>query len=154
MVAKNLTAGICGAIALNILHESLKKTHPKMPRIDLLGEEALQKVLSKFGAPIESENKLYAATLGADLVSNGLYYSLIGAGKKKNIWPNAIGLGLAAGIGALVLPKPLGLDPEPVSHTTTASVLTVGYYFLGAIVTAAILDSRPKAIKFPRHGSE
>ena len=43
---KNLLAGLTGAIALNILHETVRKTSANAPRIDLLGEEALQKTLN------------------------------------------------------------------------------------------------------------
>lgn len=141
--AKNLIAGLGGAIALNILHESLKKSGKNMPRIDKLGEEALQKGLRYAGSEINDESKLYGATLGADLISNALYFSLIGAGDKKHIWPKAIALGLAAGSGAITLPEPLGLDAKPVAKNTKVKTLTVGYYLFGALVTGCIL----KAIK-------
>lgn len=137
--AKNLLAGLGGAIALNILHESLKKTDSGMPRVDLVGEEALQKILHYFGTHISGKDNLYAATLGGDLVSNTLYYSAIGAGGTEGIWPRALALGLSGGIGALVLPEPMGLDPEPVTKTTKSKVLTVAYYAAGALVTAAII---------------
>lgn len=39
----NYLAGLGGAIALNVLHESVKRKDSEMPRVDLLGEEALQK---------------------------------------------------------------------------------------------------------------
>ena len=42
---KNLIAGAAGAIALNVLHETLKKESNDVPRVDLLGEDAVQKVL-------------------------------------------------------------------------------------------------------------
>lgn len=143
--AKNLLAGLGGAIALNILHEGLKKTDSGMPRIDLLGEEALQKVLRYFGTGISGKDNLYAATLGGDIISNTLYYSTIGTGGTNGIWPKALTIGITAGIGALALPEPMGLDPEPVTKTTKSKVLTVAYYTAGALVTAAILkamDSR------------
>lgn len=139
--AKNLLAGLGGAIALNILHESLKKTDSGMPRVDLVGEEALQKILHYFGTHISGKNNLYAATLGGDLVSNALYYSAIGAGGTEGVWPRALALGLSGGIGALVLPEPMGLDPKPVTKTTKSKVLTVAYYTAGALVTAAILTA-------------
>lgn len=141
-LGKCLLAGLGGAAALNIIHESLKKTGNDMPRIDLLGEEALQKSLECMGvSPIEDENTLYKATLAADVLSNAMYYSLIGLGSKKNVWPRAIGLGLAAGVGALTLPKPMGLDPEPVTKTKKAAGLTVAYYLAGALVTGLIVKS-------------
>ena len=141
---KNLLAGLGGAVALNILHESLKKTSNDMPRIDLLGEEALQKSLNQFGAAIKDPDTLYAATLGGDLISNSVYYSLIGMGNPKNIWSKAVVLGLAAGIGAVTLPKPLELNPQPVAKNTQVKVLTVGYYLFGALVTAGIISMQEK----------
>jgi hypothetical protein len=141
---QNLVAGVGGAVALNILHESLKRTNPDMPRIDLLGEEALQRGLNYFGKEITNENRLYSATLAADLVSNSVYYALIGGGRSKNLWPRAIVLGMAAGIGAVALPKPMGLNPEPVTRTQKVKALTVAYYMFGALVTAGILELSSK----------
>ena len=139
----NLLAGLGGAIALNILHETLKKKDNSMPRVDLLGEEALQKSLKYFGTSINDEATLYKATLAGDVISNALYYSVIGAGSNKHIWTRAITYGLSAGVGALTLAEPLGLNPEPVTKTPKTKVLTVAYYVAGAIVTGCIL----KAIK-------
>jgi len=139
-LGKCLLAGLGGAVALNIIHESLKRAGDGMPRVDLLGEEALQKSLVCVGAnPIEDESTLYKATLAADVVSNAVYYSLIGLGSKKYVWQRAIGLGIAAGIGALALPKPMGLNPEPVTKTRKAAGLTVAYYLAGALVTGLMV---------------
>lgn len=137
----NILAGLGGAIALNILHETLKNKGSKMPRVDLLGEEALQKTLHYFGTGINNDTALYGATLAGDVVSNALYYSLIGVGDKNHIGTRALAYGLAAGVGAITLPEPLGLDPEPVTKSTKTKVLTIGYYLAGALVTAGILKA-------------
>ncbi len=139
--AKNLLAGLGGAVALNLLHEALKKTGDDMPRIDKLGEEALQKGLQSVGTKIQEEDNLYAATLGSDLLSNTLYFSMIGAGGPKHIWPKAVALGLVAGTGAVELAAPLGLDPNTVAKTAKTKSLTVGYYLFGALVTGCILKA-------------
>jgi hypothetical protein len=142
---KNLTAGLLGSLALNILHETLRKNETNVPKINLLGEEALNKTLVSTGhAPITDKEELYKATLKADLISNAVYYSLIG-GKAKYIWPKAVFFGLTAGIGALKLPKPLGLDPEPVAATDQMKALTVGYYLFGALVTGLVLKTLTKS---------
>lgn len=141
---KNLTAGFLGAIALNMLHETLRKNETNVPKINLLGEEALNKTRVALGTtPITDEDELYKATLKADLISNTIYYSMIG-GKSKYIWPKAVLYGLGAGIGAIKLPKPLGLNPEPVAATTQMKVLTVGYYLFGALVTGFVLKTLTK----------
>jgi len=137
---KNLIAGLAGAVALNILHETLKKQSPNRPRIDLLGEDALQKTLGYFGTQIESRDHLYKATLAGDIVSNSLYYSLIGSNKAKYLWPKVVVMGLSAGIGAITLPKPMGLDETPVTKNNEVRVLTVAYYLVGAIVTGTVLE--------------
>lgn len=139
--AKNLAAGLGGAIALNILHEALKRKDVDMPRVDLLGEEALQKTLHFFGTGIDNKDTLYKATLAGDIISNALYYSVIGNGDPKHIWPRAITYGLAVGVGAVTLSEPMGLDEEPVARTPKTKALTVAYYVVGALVTGAILKA-------------
>lgn len=136
---KNLIAGFTGAIALNILHEAIRKQGDNVPYIHLLGEDALNKGLTAIGEPITNENELYQATLATDVMGNGFYYSLIGTGSSKYIWPKAIGLGLCAGIGALKLPEKLGRDDAPVARNNQVKALTVGYYLFGALVTALTL---------------
>ncbi|RZJ33449.1 MAG: hypothetical protein EOO51_13920 [Flavobacterium sp.] len=143
-IPRNLLAGLGGAIALNILHESLKKKSKNMPRVDRLGEEAVQKALNAAGTGIEDEANLYLATLASDVISNGLYYSAIGYGNPKYTWIKAIALGITGGAGAIGLPGPLGLDPTPVTKSNTTKSLTIGYYLFGALVTAAILKSMEK----------
>ena len=140
---KNVTAGFIGSIALNLLHETLRKNATNVPQINKIGEQALNKTLSKYGTPITNGDDLYSATLKADLVANAIYYSLIG-GSKNFIWPKAIFLGLSAGIGALKLPEPMGLNPKPVTRTTQTKALTVGYYLFGALVTAYVLKTFSK----------
>ena len=141
MNTKSLVAGFGGAILLNILHESLKH-YDNTPRVDLVGEEALQKSLGAFGISIDDPQRLYFATLIADIISNGLFYSAICT--DKNIWQRAITVGAGAGIGAVMLPEKLGLDDKPVAKNTQVKTLTVGYYLFGALATAAIFKAISK----------
>lgn len=141
---KNLIAGFAGAVALNILHETLKHKSKNVPRIDLLGENALQKTLGFFGESIGDKKTLYNATLAGDIVSNTIYYSMIGAGEARYIWPKALFLGLSAGIGAVKLPEPMGLNARPVTKSDQVKALTVGYYIFGALVTALVLKKLNK----------
>jgi len=141
---KNLVAGLGGAIALNLLHESLKNRDKDMPRVDLLGEEALNKGLSWIGKRIESPNTLYKATLAGDVLGNTLYYSLIGAKGTKGLMLKGLISGLSAGVGAVLLPGPMGLNDRPVTRTPKTKILTIAYYLTGAVVTAAILKTLSK----------
>lgn len=140
-VVSNIAGGLAGAVALNILHESVKRMDHDAPRIDLVGEEVLSKSLTSLGVDPPKGNNLFAATLAGDLLSNGLYYSLIGIGKKKNLLWRGAGYGLAAGIGALVLTKPMGLSDAPITKTQKTKVLTVAWYLFGGLVTALTIKS-------------
>lgn len=140
---KNLTSvigGLAGALALNLLHETARRFCSDAPRIDKIGEQALSKSLTSAGINPPSGKKLYQATLAADILSNAMYYSVIGAGKPKHLFLRGAAVGLIAGIGAIALPEPIGLNDRPVNKSTTSSFLTVGYYLFGGIVTAAAIS--------------
>jgi len=135
-----MTAGLIGAVALNILHEAIRKNVRNAPQINLLGAEAVNKTLSRVGTPIANPNDLYKITLETDLIANATYYSMIG-GNGKHIWPKALLMGLSAGIGAIQLPEALGLNATPVTRITQTKILTVSYYLFGALVTATALKT-------------
>lgn len=141
---KNLLGGFAGALALNLLHETYKQLDVKAPRIDLVGEEALSNTVKALGKQPPAGDNLYAATLGADIFSNTLYYSLIGLGNKQNIMLRASVLGIGAGVGALTLTKTLGLSNAPVTRTARAKLLTVAWYFTGAMVAAYTIRALKK----------
>ncbi len=143
MSPKNFLAGLGGAIVLNLLHESFKKSKVDSPRIDLVGEEALQKVVGFFGSQISDKQTLYNATLAGDLISNAAYYSMIG-NSPNQLWGKAVSLGLVAGVGAVAVPEQIGLDDKPVAKNTQVKVMTVGFYVAGALATAAILKMLSK----------
>lgn len=140
-LVKALIGGFAGAIALNLLHETVRRFDRQAPRVDLIGEEALSKGLKAVGIDPPQGDKLYAATLAGDIFSNGLYYSAIGIGAPKFLWIRAAVIGLSAGIGALELPEPMGLDDTPVTRSERTEVMTVSWYLFGALVTAAVLTA-------------
>lgn len=143
-IIKNIIGGLAGAIALNILHETVRRYDKDAPRVDLVGEEAITKGMEAVGADPPQGQNLYLSTLAADLLSNAFYYSLIGGGKRKHLILRGIGYGAAAGIGALTLTKPLGLKNKPVARTDKTKVLTVAYYTLGGIVAAMTMKALRK----------
>jgi hypothetical protein len=143
-VISSLIGGIAGAAALNILHQVVKQIDHEAPHVDLIGEEALSKALEQVGIDPPTGNTLFAATMAADLISNAAYYSLIGVGKKKQLPYFGAFLGLAAGIGALTLTKPIGLSDAPVTRTDKTKVLTVAWYTFGGIVAGAVMKALRK----------
>lgn len=140
-----LSGGLAGACALTLLHETVRRLHPDAPRMDLLGMQAIAKVMRKAGAEPPAEDKLFGWTMAGDIVSNALYYSIIGAG--KNTWLNGSVLGLAAGIGGVTLPGPLGLDEAPSNRTPQTKAMTVAWYLVGGLVAAAAIQGINKLLQ-------
>ena len=128
-----LLGGLAGASLLTLIHETTRQLVPNAPRMDLLGEQALSKMLTRADQPVPEEDTLYALTMAGDIVSNALYYSMAGIGDAKTAPLKGTLLGLAAGIGAITLPRPLGLSEAPSKRTTETAVMTVALYTLGGI---------------------
>ncbi|MBE9462364.1 hypothetical protein ACFP1I_11010 [Dyadobacter subterraneus] len=138
---ENIAGGLAGALALNVLHESYKRFDSEAPRVDLVGEEALTKTVESVGLKAPKGEKLFGLTLAADVVSNAMYFSAIGVGKKKHLLLRGAGYGLAAGLGAVFFTKPLGLDDTPVTKTNKTKILTVAWYLAGGLVTALTIQA-------------
>ncbi|MXS69704.1 hypothetical protein [Chryseobacterium binzhouense] len=130
---KKLIAGLGGAIALNILHEVIRKNFEDVPHINEIGEEALQKAAEANDIQLSDPDTIYAATLAGDVISNAVYY----AGTATN---HEVLSGIAAGVGAIMLPEKLGLDDTPVAENNKKKLMTIGYYTFGAIVTKLIYN--------------
>jgi hypothetical protein len=136
-VMKAMAGGLAGACVLTLVHETLRQVVPNAPRMDVLGMRSISKIMEKVGEePPKDEEQLHTWSLVGDVISNSLYYSLVGSG--KGAWWRGALLGSAAGAGAVLLPGPLGLGEEPSNKTTKTQAMTVGYYLLGGLVAAAV----------------
>jgi len=144
MKYSGIIGGLAGATAVTLIHESIKRVVPQAPRMDLLSMSALQKGLNKLGSDGLTRRTLYTTALAGDIVSNSLYYAIAGLGKTKNVWVRSSILGVAAGIGAVLLPRPLGLNEDYSSRTTARAFMTIGLYVTGALVTAAVIKALEK----------
>jgi hypothetical protein len=139
---KPLTAfggGLAGACAVTLIHETVKRVVPEAPRMDRLGMNAISKGLKAAGLKKPSQTQLFTMSLAGDFVSNAVFYSLAGFGKDKNVWVKSSLLGLAAGLSAVVLPGPLGLEEKYSTRTTSTKLMTIGLYVAGALVSTAIM---------------
>jgi len=132
---KALGSGLVGAVALTLIHETARRVAPETaPRVDVLGMRAIAKAARAVDA--EPPVPLHEAALVGDIVSNSLYYSLVGAGQRADALRNGALLGLAAGLGAVFLPGPLGLGRQP-TDTPTTQALTVAWYLAGGLAAGA-----------------
>ncbi len=134
-----IEGGATGALALTLIHETVRRLDPKAPRMDLLGMNAISQLLKSFGQDPPEKHKLFVWAMIGDLISNSIFYSIAGLGSKKGIFQRGILLGLGAGLGAVLLPKPLQLNEAPTNRTTKTKALTIGLYLIGGLVAAAVI---------------
>lgn len=140
--------GLAGAVTVTLLNETVRRALPHAPRIEVIGERALAGSLDALGVDPPHGAALYRWTLLGDLVSNTVYFGLVGLGARQGAWERGGALGLAAGVGAVVLPRPLGLGRQPGARFPVTPLLTVGWYLAGGLVSA--LTTR----RWPADGSE
>jgi hypothetical protein len=133
-----IAGGLAGASTIASLHEGFRRLTPDAPRMDLLDMEALQKMLKAIHVQVPRRSELLKWTVVGEASSNLVYYSLLGVGGRKNVWLRGTLLGLAAGITAVVLPKPLGLSEAHSNRTPKTKAMTVGLYLIGGLVAAAV----------------
>ena len=130
-------SGMAGACALTLLHESARRAVPNAPRMDVLGMRAIGALCRRFGQSPPPEKPLHDVTLAGDLAANSLYYSLVGLQRGPAAWAMGAVLGLGAGIGAVVLPEPMGLGRDASRKTRATEVMTVAWYLVGGLAAAA-----------------
>jgi hypothetical protein len=140
MNVKSTIGGLAGACALTLLNQSVKKLDKDAPKLDLLGMNALARLMKGNHFMTQTAGKLFPMAIAGDLVSNSLYYSMADTGDKKDTLIRGTLLGLAAGLGAVVLPKTLGLNDDATTRTTKTKLLTVAWYLIGGLVAAATIN--------------
>ncbi len=106
--------------------------------MDLLGMQAISKGLRKAGQSVPGQQKLYTLSLAGEILSNTFYYSLAAAGNRKYVVPKGTLLGLAGGVGALFLPKSIGLNPQLSNKTLKTQLLTTSFYMLGGLIASFV----------------
>ena len=134
--AKALLSGFVGACTVTLIHETARRFVPDAPRMDILGMRAISKSLRAVGEQPPAGRRLHTAALVGDILSNSLYYSLVGVGRGKNVRLLGAGLGTAAGVGGVVLPEPLGLGGDASGRSKSTQIMTVGWYLAGGLAAA------------------
>jgi|SRR5690349_7823553 hypothetical protein len=131
-----LVSGIAGAAVLTSLHEVARRVVPHAPRMEVIGERALSDSMKAAGMRPPRGNQLFRATLLGELVSNALYYSVVGAGSRARALRRGVLLGLAAGLGAVLLPPRIGLGRPPGNKPSVTPLLTIAWYTAGGLAAA------------------
>lgn len=137
-------SGLAGAVTVTLLNETVRRLILHAPRIEIIGERALSQSLETLDVTPPRGAALYRWTLVGDLLSNSIYFGLVALGKSDGALKRGGALGLAAGVGAVVLPEPLGLGKQPGARTPFTPLLTAAWYLAGGLAAAVVarkLDS-------------
>jgi hypothetical protein len=134
--SQSLLAGACGAVALTAVHQLARRMTDDAPRMDVLGERAIARTVQAAGGTLPMQPRLHRWALAGDLVANSAYYSLVACGRHAHMWKRGVAMGLAAGAGALVLPRRIGLGDPPRSHHVPNQIMTVAWYLIGGLAAA------------------
>jgi len=131
-----LASGAVGAAALTGLHQLATLLSEDSPRMDVVGRRAIVRSIRAAGGTPPPPYSLQRWALAGDLLANSAYYSLVACGREPRVWARAMALGVAAGVGALVLPARLGLGDPPRSGRLPNKVMTISWYLAGALAAA------------------
>ncbi|PRD55971.1 hypothetical protein [Sphingobacterium gobiense] len=138
---KNIIPALAGSIALNIIHELARKRSNDVPQINEVAEEGIEKAWLAAGSKPPQGNNLYGIALTSDIIANTAFFRTISGETPKETLTKGLLLGAAAGIGALTLTEPLGLDDKPVNRNPKVQALTILYYVVGGLVTAGVYNA-------------
>jgi hypothetical protein len=128
-----MVGGLIGAGVVTAIHESARQVIQDAPRMEVLAKRAVAYSLEAVDAEVPPNRYLYPMTLVGDIAANTAYYSLIGLAKPENGVAVGTALGLAAGIGGVLLPGPMGLGTEPSARTPQTAAMTIAWYTLGGL---------------------
>lgn len=131
-----LGSGLVGALGVTAANEAARRYLPGAPRLDILGRQLAAAAFRKAGRKPPTGWGLQAIAMAGDLVANSIFYSLVGAGRRRSALLRGGALGAAMGLGAVMLPEPLGLDKRATKRTERTALQTVAWYVLGGVLAA------------------
>ena len=131
-----LGSGLAGAASVALLNHVAKRYLPEAPRLDILGLQLARAAFNKAGIEPPRGFPVKIVALIGSLVSNSIFYGLVGLGKPRTAWLRGGALGLAMGIGAVALPEALSASKHTTARTPTMNARTIAWYVLGGLLAA------------------
>ena len=134
-----LMSGLAGAATVTLLNETVRRVAPEVaPRMEILGMRAMKAGFVAAEAEVPPRRDLIKLAFGGEVASNTAYYSLVGMAKPENAVAVGAALGLAAGLGAVLLPGPMGLGEAPSTRTPGTTAMTIAWYLAGGLVAGLV----------------
>jgi hypothetical protein len=129
-------SGVVGAASVALLNHVGSRYLPRAPRLDILGLQLAAAAFNKLGIQAPRGPSMKVLALVGSLVSNSMFYGLVGLGKPRTAWLRGGALGLAMGLGVLALPAALGVGERETGRTPMTKAGTLAWYALGGILAA------------------
>jgi hypothetical protein len=134
-----VASGALGAVVVTAVHQAARGVVPRAPRMDRVGMRAVARGMHALGAAPPTGRRLYNLTLAGDLVANTAYYALAALGGRHSVTAGTA-LGVIAGLGALALPRRMGLGDPPASDTRANQAMTIAWYTIGGVAAGAMMQ--------------
>jgi hypothetical protein len=131
-----LGSGLVGAASVAVLNYLAGRLLPSAPRLDILGLQLATTAFNKLGIRPPTGLPAKAVALLGSLASNSIFYGLVGLGRPNTAWIRGGALGLAMGLGVLMLPAAFGVGKRETGRTPTAKAGALVWYILGGILAA------------------
>lgn len=137
LLPSSLVSGLAGALVLTAVHEVARRRLPDAPRMDVLGMRVLRRYVPWLQHERPRSSRLHRLALAGDIVANAAYYAAVPGRTASRTWLRAAALGAAAGVGALTLPRRMGIGDPPRAERPANQVMTLAWYMAGALASAA-----------------
>lgn len=131
--------GLAGAASLTLLNGAIKLLDKNALQPDLLGQNALARAMK--GNDLIPKTAQQYFPLAGDLITNTLYYGMAKGNSPANTMLRGALLGLSAGIGAVTLPKQLGLERPRAKENPDKALMTIAWYVIGGLVAASVINA-------------
>jgi hypothetical protein len=136
-VARAIGSGAVGAGVLTLVHEGARRLWPGAPQVHALGMRAVARGARAAGRRPPDRPARYRWALAGDLAANAAYYALVGLVGPPRAPRAGVLLGLGAGLGAALLPEPLGFGRQPGQRAPVTQFLTAAWYTAGGLAAGA-----------------
>lgn len=132
-IARAIGSGAVGAGVLTLVHEVMRRLLPGAPQVHVLGMRAVARGAAAAGRRPPDRQGRYRWALAGDLATNAAYYALVGLIARRHSRRTGVLLGATAGLGAVLLPEPLGLGRQPGQRFPVTPLLTIAWYTAGGL---------------------
>lgn len=151
-IANALEGGLTGATTIAVLTDTLKRMNGHSTHLNLFDRKQLRKRFKKTGSKKPLQATKQYTRLAGDLLASTTFFGLSSLGKKKNTLLRGAALGMAAGLGSVLLTgdsknSEQGNGKRLEDDALLTKVLEVSLYTIGGMIAGKVIDGKAKKKK-------